>query len=320
MKVKKLLPPRNDELNKRQTFYLSSFPARPAAWIVGDILVYTLLGFVFVVTFFPFWNIFVLSLNDANDTLRGGFLLWPRAFTIDSYTAVIKNPEIYSALRVTFLRTIVGVPLTLTVTTLLAYALSQRDLPGRKGIVFFFILTMYFSGGLIPSYMVIKSLNLIDTFWVFIFPALTNVYWMILVRTYMEGLPKELEESAKLDGANDILILFRIILPLCLPVLATITLFSAISHWNAWYDSYIYTYKPELKTLSAVLVKILNQYQTNDMLTSAQQMASEAKRLPVSGETIRMTVTIFATVPIIIVYPFLQRYLIKGIMVGAIKG
>jgi putative aldouronate transport system permease protein len=286
----------------------------------GDIIVYALLALVFIITFFPFWNILVLSLNDANDTLRGGFLLWPRKFTIASYISVVKNPEIFSALRVTFLRTISGVPLTLLVTSLLAYALSQRTLPGRKGITLFFIFTMYFGGGLIPSYMVIKSLNLIDSFWVFIVPGLVNVYWMILIRTYFESLPKELEESAKLDGANDMFILFRIILPLSLPVLATITLFSAINHWNAWYDSYIYTYKQELKTLSAVLVKILNQYQTSDMLTSAQQLANEAKRMPVSSETIRMTVTIFATLPIILVYPFLQRYLIKGIMVGAIKG
>lgn len=128
-----------------------------------------------------------------------------------------------------------------------------------------------------------------------------------------------MEESARLDGANDLLILFRVILPLCLPILATITLFAAIYHWNSWYDSYIYTYKASLKTLQAVLVKILNQYQSGDMLSAAQQMANEAKRLPVSSETIRMTVTMVSTIPIVLVYPFLQRYFIKGIMVGAIK-
>lgn len=299
--------------------FMKKLKKKPLAEVVGDIFVYVFLAAVLIVTFLPFWNIFVLSLNDANDTMRGGFFLWPRAFTIDSYTAVMKNPEIFPALKVTFLRTIVAVPLTLLMTTMLAYALSQRTLPGKKPLTLFFIFTMYFSGGMIPSYMVNKSLGLIDSFWVFIFPTLFNAFWMILIRTYLEGLPKELEESAKLDGANDMVILFRIILPLCTPVLATITLFSAINHWNAWYDSYIYTYKDELKTLPAILVKILNQYQTGDMLTTAQQMANEARRLPVSSETIRMTVTIVATVPIILLYPFLQRYLIKGMMLGSVK-
>jgi putative aldouronate transport system permease protein len=148
---------------------------------------------------------------------------------------------------------------------------------------------------------------------------MVNIFWMLLVRTYMEDLPKEMEESAKLDGANDLLILLRIILPLCIPVLATITLFSAVSHWNAWYDSYVYTYKPELTTLSSVLVRILNQYQTGDMLSSAAQLASQSKRVPVSTESIRMTVTMVSTLPIFLIYPLLQKYFLKGLLVGAIK-
>lgn len=292
---------------------------RTLSWYVGEWVIYAFLFFVFIITFLPFWNIAVLSFNAASDTQLGGFILWPRAFTVSSYKAVFSDPEIFSAAAVTLLRTVIGVPLTVLVTTLLAYALSKRTLPGRRFVTLFFIFSMYFSGGLIPSYMIIKSLGLIDSFWVFIFPGIMNVFWMILVRTYMEGLPAEMEESAKLDGANDLVILFRVILPLCFPVLATITLFAAINHWNAWYDSYIYTYKASLKTLQAVLVKILNQYQTGDMLSASQQMANEAKKLPVSSETIRMTVTMVATIPIILVYPFLQRYFIKGIMVGAVK-
>jgi putative aldouronate transport system permease protein len=288
--------------------------------ILGKVFVYLMLTLLFLVTFFPFWNIVVLSLNEATDSLRGGIMLWPRELTFESYRAVLHNVEIYAAAKVSVLRVLAGVPLTLINVSLLAYGLSKRTLPGRKAITLFFILTMYFSGGLIPSYMIIKSLHLIDSFWVFILPGLVNVFWMILVRTYVEGLPAELEESAKLDGANDLLIFFRIILPLCIPVLATITLFSAISQWNSWYDSYIYTSKKELVTLSAVLVRILNQYQTGGMLSEAGQLAAGAKRLPVSSETIRMTATIVATLPIIIIYPLLQKYFIKGMMVGAIKG
>jgi putative aldouronate transport system permease protein len=142
---------------------------------------------------------------------------------------------------------------------------------------------------------------------------------MILLRTYMEQLPVEIEESAKLDGANDLQIFFRIILQLSIPALATIGLFLAIGHWNSWYDSYIYTYKPELKTLQAVMVKILNQFQTGGMLTEAQQLAQSSKRIPVSSESIRMAVTMVATLPIILVYPFVQKYFVKGMMMGAIK-
>ena len=287
--------------------------------IIGKVIVYTVLLFVFIVTFFPFWNILVLSLNDAGDTMKGGLMLWPRVFTIDSYKTVLTTDAIFSAAKVTVSRTLIGAPLTVLVISMLAYGLSKRSLPGRKWLTLFFIMTMYFQGGLIPQYMVIRSLRLIDNFLVFILPGLVNVFWMILIRTYIEGLPLELEESAKLDGANDIVIFLRIVLPLCVPVLATILLFSAIDHWNAWYDSYIYTNSQRLSTLSAELVRILNQYQTGGMLSQAQQLAQESKRIPVSSESIRMAVTMVTTVPIILAYPFLQRYFIKGIMAGAIK-
>lgn len=287
--------------------------------LAGKTFVYVMLTLLFLVTFYPFWNILVLSLNEASDSIRGGLMLWPRKFTLDSYRAVLRNEEIFTAARLTVSRVIIGVPLAVINTAMLAFGLSRKTLPGRKWINLYFVFTMYFSGGIIPSYMVIKSLGLIDNFWVFIMPNLVNIFWMLLVRTYMEGLPGELEESARLDGAGDFIIFSRIVLPLTVPVLATVTLFSAVSHWNAWYDSYVYTYKPELTTLSSVLVRILNQYQTGDMMSAAAQMASESKKMPVSSETIRMTVTMVTTLPILMVYPLLQRYFLKGMLVGAIK-
>lgn len=287
--------------------------------IAGKLVVYGFLLFIFIVTFFPFWQIFVLSINDAGDSLKGGLLLWPRELNFSSYKAVFQNEEILSSLGVTVTRTVIGVPLTVFCVAMLAYVLSKTELVHRSAINFFFVFTMYFSGGLIPTYMVIKALGLIDNFFVFIFPGLVNIYWMILVRTYIEGLPKELFEAAASEGAGEFTIFMRVVLPLSMPVLATILLFSAISHWNAWYDSYIYTYKPQLKTLQAVLVKILNQYQTGAMVSQAQQMANEAKKMPVSSESIRMTVTMVATIPIILVYPFLQKYFIKGMLIGAVK-
>lgn len=287
--------------------------------IAGKLVVYGFLLFIFIVTFFPFWQIFILSINDAGDSLKGGLLLWPRELNFSSYKAVFQNEEILSSLGVTVTRTVIGVPLTVFCVAMLAYVLSKTELVHRRAINFFFVFTMYFSGGLIPTYMVIKALGLIDNFFVFIFPGLVNIYWMILVRTYIEGHPKELFEAAASEGAGEFTIFMRVVLPLSMPVLATILLFSAISHWNAWYDSYIYTYKPQLKTLQAVLVKILNQYQTGAMVSQAQQMANEAKKMPVSSESIRMTVTMVATIPIILVYPFLQKYFIKGMLIGAVK-
>ena len=286
---------------------------------LSSIFIYTALSLLFIITFYPFWNIFVLSLNDATDSLRGGLMLWPRVFSIDSYKAVLSDTALISSLKVTLLRTAVGVPMNLLAVTTLAYALSQRDLIGRRQINLLFVFTMYFSGGLIPTYMIVKWLGLIDNFLVYLLPGLYNVYWMILVRTYMEGLPYSMIESARIDGANDIQIFAKVVLPSCAPVVATIGLFSAIYHWNAWYDSYIYTNKPALETLSNALVKILNQYQTGAMMTQAQQMAATSKRLPVSSESIRMTVTMVTTIPIILVYPFVQKYFIKGMMLGSVK-
>ncbi|MBM7565778.1 carbohydrate ABC transporter permease [Paenibacillus sacheonensis] len=281
--------------------------------------VYVFLTFVFAITFYPFWNILVLSLNSADDSVRGGIYLWPRAINFDSYKQILQDAEILNGLKVTVLRTLIGTPLALAVISLLAFALSKRDLVYGRTITLFFIFTMYFGGGLIPYYMILKNVHLIDSFMVYIFPNLMNVFFVIIVRTFMQELPLEVEESAKMDGANDVQIYWRIILPICVPVLVTIGLFSAINHWNSWFDSYVFTYKPNLKTLQAVLVKILNQYQTESFTSSANQMADSAKRNAVSSDTIRMAATMVATLPIIMVYPFLQRYFVKGMTLGAVK-
>ncbi|OPG98223.1 sugar ABC transporter permease [Chryseobacterium mucoviscidosis] len=286
---------------------------------IFKIIVYFILILVLLVTFLPFWNILVLSLNSAEDTVRGGVYLWPRDLTLDSYQQILKDSEILNGLWVTVKRTLIGAPLSVLVITMLAYPLSRRNLLGRKGWNLYFIFTMYFSGGLIPFYMVLKALNMIDTFSVFILPSLMNVFYMIIVRTFMEQLPHEIEESARVDGANDLTIFFRIVMPLTTPVLATVGLFQAIGHWNAWFDSYAFTYSSDLKTLQAVLVKILNQFQTGGMISQTQMLANSAKRNAVSSDTIRMAATMVATLPIVMVYPFLQKYFVKGMTLGAVK-
>ncbi|MGG1637128.1 sugar ABC transporter permease [Paenibacillus sp. FSL A5-0031] len=282
-------------------------------------IVYLFIIAVFIVTFYPFWNIFIISFNSAEDTLRGNLYLWPRDFSLASYKQILSDSEIWTAIKVTVLRTLIGTPLAVIVISMLSYSLSKRELVGNRFWSLYFVFTMYFGGGLIPYYMVLKSLHLIDSFMVFILPGMMNVFYMIIVRTFMQQLPQELDESAKIDGANYMQIFFKIILPLTTPVLATIGMFTAIGHWNAWFDSYVFTYNSDLKTLQAVLVKILNQYQTSSMVGDAQQLADASKRLAVSPDTIRMAATMVATLPILMVYPFLQKYFVKGMTLGAVK-
>jgi putative aldouronate transport system permease protein len=282
-------------------------------------IVYLILLFVTVITLYPFWNILVLSINDSQDTIKGGVYLWPHVLNFSSYKQILTDREILNAVKVTVARTVIGTPLSIMVITLLAFPLSKRELIGGKAISLYFIFTMYFGGGLIPYYMILKSLHLIDTFSVFIIPGLMNVFYVILVRTFIQQLPPEMEESARIDGANDLQTFFKLILPLTTPVLATIGLFIAIGHWNAWFDAYVFTYNPKLKTLQSVLVKILNQYQTGSMITSAQALANSEKRLSVSPDSLRMAATMVATLPIIMIYPFVQKYFVRGMMLGAVK-
>lgn len=285
-----------------------------------NISIYSILAVLFVVTFYPFWQVLIVSLNDAVDTVRGGLYFFPRMFSVQSYIALLRDSTFTGSINITVLRTLLGAPLAVFCTALAAYPLSKRDLVGRKPIKIMFIFTMYFGGGLIPYYMVLKTMNLIDNFGVFIFPNIINVFYMILIITYIESLPMELEESAKIDGANDLTVFFKIIIPLCLPILATILLFNAINQWNSWFDSFAFTSKRSLKTMQAMLVLILNQYDTQALQQSFNaRMSDAASRNRVNADSIRMAATILATVPILLVYPFLQKYFVRGIMIGAIK-
>lgn len=285
-----------------------------------DLGVYVLLALVVILCLYPFWNIFIISINDASDTVRGGLFLLPRKPTLESYEIVFKNKEIWMATGVSVARTIIGTVFSLICTTLLAYAMSKKDLFGGKAISMFFVFTMYFGGGLIPSYMALKSYHLIDTFWVYIIPGAVGVYNMILIRIFMESLPAELEESAFLDGAGECKTFFRIILPLIKPVLATVGLFTAVGQWGNWFDTNLYTYKSSLKTLQFMLVQILNNYDMGGAKSSTQLLAQISKMESVSSESVRMATAMVATIPILLVYPFVQKYFVKGMMIGAVKG
>lgn len=283
--------------------------------IALDVIKVLFLAFAVVICVYPFWNIFIVSINDANDAMRGGLYLLPRKLSLASYADILGRSTFQHSILVTVGRTLIGTPLAILVTSALAYVLSRKELIGRRPLSVFFIFTMYFGGGMVPYYMVLKNLGLLDNFLVFILPNLLSVYNMILVRSYIESMPEALFDAAKIDGANDLVIFFRMVLPLCKPIIMTIALFVAIGHWNSWFDAYLYTNSQDLKTMQSILVEILNQYQTADAGASAANRLSQA----ITPDSIRMAATMVTTIPIIMVYPFIQKYFVKGIMLGSVK-
>lgn len=284
---------------------------------VFDIINFIIMTLAGIVTLYPFLNVLAISLNDSVDTVRGGITIIPREFTLENYKTIFAYESLATGLRNTLIRTILGTAIGVLTASMLAYTLSRVDFQARKWMSPLFAMTMYFSGGLIPGYMLIRHLGLIGTFEVYLIPALLSVWNVFIVRSYIDGLPLALQESAKIDGANDWTIFWKIILPLCTPVLATITLFIAVGHWNAWFDTYLYnSHKPQFTTLQYELMKVLQSTQstTNYRDPNAQQAIAS-----VSPESIKMAITIVVTLPILCIYPFLQRYFVKGMTLGAVK-
>ena len=289
----------------------------PGEWVL-DIVKVVFLAFVVVVTVYPFWNIFIISINDATDAIRGGLYFLPRKLSLSSYAEILGRSTFLASIKVSVGRTLIGTPIAVLVSAMLAYPLSRKDLVGRKFWNLLFVFTMYFGGGLVPYYMVLKGIHMLNTFWVFIFPMMMSVYNMILIRSYIESMPDSLFEAAKIDGANDLVVFVKMVIPLSKPILMTVALFVAINQWNSWFDAYLYTSDQALKPMQSILVEILNQYQTG--ASTSQAMSNAKAGVTVTPDSIRMAATMVATLPIIMVYPFVQKYFVKGIMLGAVKG
>ena len=289
----------------------------PGEWVL-DIVKVVFLAFVVVVTVYPFWNIFIISINDATDAIRGGLYFLPRKLSLSSYAEILGRSTFLASIKVSVGRTLIGTPIAVLVTAMLAYPLSRKDLVGRKFWNLLFVFTMYFGGGLVPYYMVLKGIHMLNTFWVFIFPMMMSVYNMILIRSYIESMPDSLFEAAKIDGDNDLVVFVKMVIPLSKPILMTVALFVAINQWNSWFDAYLYTSDQALKPMQSILVEILNQYQTG--ASTSQAMSNAKAGVTVTPDSIRMAATMVATLPIIMVYPFVQKYFVKGIMLGAVKG
>lgn len=287
--------------------------------MVGFIYIFLIL--LAVSTLYPFLNALVVSFNQGLDTSKGGVTLWPRVFTLENYKIVFEDDRLMSGFIVSVLRTVIGTASAILCTAIFSYGMSRRELMGRKYYMVMCIITMYFSGGLIPSFLLIRNLGLMNSFWVFIIPGLIGVWNMIIFKTFFQGLPAGLEESAKIDGCGNWGTLFRIVLPLSGPVIATLALFTAVSHWNEWFLAGIYISDQNLYPIQTILRQILLSNIVSDQAGSldAASLAHLQRAKTVTSKSLSMATMIVATLPIICVYPFVQKYFVKGVLVGSLK-
>jgi putative aldouronate transport system permease protein len=303
-----------NEKNRRRSGYRQSLGDR-----IFDVVNYTLLVLLMIVTLYPYLNTLAVSFNDANDSIRGGIYIWPRIWTLENYKFVFENASIVQATWISVLRTVIGTVLTVFCSAMVAYTISRPEYVLRKFVTIAFILTMYINGGLIPNYLLIRELGMIGSFWVYIWPGLIGVFNLIVIRSFIENLPDNILESAKIDGAGDFRTFFSICLPLSTPVLATVALFTGVWQWNSWFDVFLYNSSYEhLSTLQYELQKTLQFSNTSNRNVDFTAMGTRGLN-QVTPVAIRATMTIVASVPIIMVYPFLQKYFVKGMMVGGVK-
>lgn len=293
--------------------------AKSAQDRILEVVVYFTMILVTVLTLYPFLNVLAISLNDSVDTVRGGITIWPRQFTLDNFSLIFTYGTLITGFKISILRTLIGTVAGLVSGSMLAFTLARSDFQARRFVSMFLAITMYVSGGLIPGFILMRDLHLINTFAVYILPGLVSAFNVFVIRSFIDGLPYALQESAKLDGANDFTIYWRVILPLCKPALATVALFLAVGQWNSWFDTYLFNGSNEsLTTLQYELMKILQS--TTSSATNSQDAANMAERMAqISPESVKMAITIVVTVPILIVYPFLQKYFVKGMTLGAVK-
>lgn len=292
---------------------------------IGDrflvISIYVILSILAFVTFYPFWNALVISFNSGLDTMKGGITFWPREFSIDNYKVVFQDSRILNGFFISVLRTVIGTVMAVMFTAIFAYGISRKELIGRNFYMIFCVITMFFSGGLIPTFLLIRKLELFNTFWVMVIPGLISVWNMIIFRTFFQALPVGLEESAKIDGCGYWGTFFRIVLPLSGPVIATLSLFTAVYHWNDWFSPSIYISDQDLLPIQTMLQQILSSNIMTEQMAQADSAAAGrmAAMKTVSTKSLSMATMMVATIPIICVYPFVQKYFVKGVLIGSLK-
>ncbi len=269
-------------------------------------------------TLYPFINTLAISFNEGPDTLKGGIYFVPRLFTFQNYEEIFSDSSILSAYTITILRTVIGTVFTLMFTGLLAYGLSKKYLRGRKFYMVLCTFAMIFNAGLIPTYMLYRDAKLINNFWVYILPSAVNIWDMILMKNFFQQLPEEVEESAEIDGAGTMRIFFSIVIPISMPIIATIAIFSAVGQWNSWYDAYIFcTTRTDLHPIQTYLYKVIALSQATSSNAAESQLLA---RLKTNVTTIRAATVVITILPIIFIYCLFQKHFIKGVMVGSLKG
>lgn len=279
---------------------------------VMDIIIFMILIGLSMITLIPFLQVLTISLSSSAEVNKFGLHLFLTKFDLEGYKVLLSNETIWRAYLNTIVRTVLGTSLSVFLTILGAYPLSKRNLPNRKLFTGIIVFTMYFSGGIIPSYILVNDLGLRNSMAALILPGAINAFNLIIVRNFFMTLPESVEESARIDGAGDIYILFKIIIPLSTAIIATISLWYAVGHWNAWFDCMIYITSQKKYVLQMVLRQILLEGQTQDISSAVQQA--------VNSETMKMATLVASILPIMCVYPFLQKYFVKGVMVGSLKG
>ena len=284
---------------------------------VVNIVNYFLLTIVALVALYPFYYTVVCSFSDGYDLMRGGVYLWPRKFSLDSYKLFLGDSAWQQAFLVSVSRTTGGTLLSVFATTLFSYGLSKKDLIFRKGYIFLVVVTMYFSGGLIPYYVLLRNLGLLNTFWVYVIPGMVNAFFTIIGINFMGSIPDSMLEAARIDGAKEIGVFLRIVLPTSLPFIATISLFTAVGQWNSWLDSAYYVSDSKLYTMAFKMMTILNKILATSSDVNTAGQISQANTT--TNFTVQATAMVVSMAPILCVYPFLQKHFVQGMMLGAVK-
>ena len=285
---------------------------------VADICIYIVLAIFTLMCVYPFYYIIIYSISDANQAASGLFLL-PKGFSLDTFEGIFRLNDIPQAMLISVSRSILGALIAIVGSSFFAYLVTNTKMIARKFIYRLVVLTMYLNAGLISWYMTMKAYGLQNNYLLYILPGLVTAYYVILIKTYIESLPKELEESALIDGAGIFTRYFKIIMPLSKPIIATIAVYAIVGQWNAWTDNYFLISDAKLQTLQMILYNYLNQANRFQQMSSSAMDSSAAVSM-ITPTSVKMCVTVVVVIPIMCVYPFLQRYFVKGIMMGAVKG
>jgi putative aldouronate transport system permease protein len=282
-----------------------------------NVTFFVLLGIIMV---FPLWNVLMVSLVRVGEFYAKPIILWPSTFNLDNYRFIFSSDKMLKTFAVTIFITVVGTGYSVLMTAMMAYGLSKKSLPGRKALLALLTFTMFFQGGLIPYYLLIKDIGLMNMIWVLIIPSGVSVWNFIIMKTHFQQMPDSIEESAKIDGANDILILFRIVLPLSVPILATFSLFNAVGFWNGWFDALIFIQNRNLHPLQLVLRQMLIEANMPpEMALSFKEAMSKGEKIPIFEEGLKMAAVVVAVTPLLCIYPWLQKYFSKGVLIGSVK-